>query len=1255
MPKLKIDLVVDDRGSLVVRGFGREVDKVAWSSRSAFKGLASEVKVAGAALTALAATGGLVAAGVIGITDQYTSLDSKLRLVTGSADELRSVQADLYRISQDSRQEYAGTVELYSRMARATRDTSISQQDMLVSTEAINKAMIISGATSQEASAAMIQLSQGLASGALRGDELRSVLEQTPRVARMVADGLGIAVGELRKWGKEGKLTTQAVIDAIKSQAGVINDEFAKVNVTVGQSLTVLTNTFKSIINDGGQSASITEILSGAILDFSDYLNDHRAELIDYFAAGVEGAKDFMRGIGRLGQEGKPYLDLILTVSESIYDVAGRFAALGGPSGMEWGIIGYTLLRGGPQAAAVAAALVTINNSLETYNLHIGSLTTSWQEYGQAMDNLGAVFRGEKDWNTGADLMTSETDRIEEEITRLQNLIAEAGDPVGDFFRNIFTGAEQSEEQSAWIESLNSQIERLTSELEGVDQAYDDLGGTMNTYDWEGPAPAFKRVGKAAKKSAEEVCRANRKKLSCTERATKNINAALDRMFDKEAADSEKAQAKLVKGYVAAAQGITDNWQIQANDREDVEAMAMEAMIQLNGDATGEMENYWADFSENTKNILHDFVEQSIRMEFDSIGDAFSSLLDSMLAMFVDWIAKMVANWAMSGLTELVMNGTMDGFSIGNLFGGSGGGGGIGGAYNLASGANTVSGWFGGPSTTSLTAPVSQYASGQMGLGSGTVGGNLWTGAQAVYGAGTTGVGTVGSWYAGLQAASNGVNAGTQLALIEGAYGPGSTAAATAASTTAATTATTTAVSEGVATGMTNWAADAAALQSAEAASAGAGAGGWSLGAVAAPLAALAVGSLWMGMENATDDLNAEQARKHWGMYTGARQADLAAEPELVARKWTDQFHNVFDFATKGFGGLADMSHELGTSMDTGHVQQYLSSIAGVDVSMEQSSRVMDLAHEAAQGNEAAFDQLYETLNGVMVETGDSTEYASAAAYGLVEAMIDAGEATDATIGELNGVTGEMVENAAAADVLAEAMVQSGAVTEETAADISEAYGASAEAVDQYIIHMTGLDEEWDGAARIMDEVRAAAAGGAGALQQLIADLEDTGMTSAQAARAASAMTQAVRNFSATNLDLEATARINVEVQGAANVTGSISGSSNVSTPPWDDWDAEGSALGGIVERPTWFTPYNYFGEAGPEAITPLRHPRQINHIEDKIDRLLSGAGGRPMKVHLHNYIAGRKVDEVILPLVDRHIDSRERAGVRGRMIYAAR
>ncbi|MCU6209440.1 tape measure protein, partial [Enterobacter cloacae] len=99
-------------------------------------------------------------------------------------------------------------------------------------TETINKAMIVSGATTAESTAAIIQFSQGLQSGVLRGDEFRSVMEQAPRLGKMIADGLGVGTAGLRQMANTGQLTADVVINAISKAAGTIEDEFGRTMTT---------------------------------------------------------------------------------------------------------------------------------------------------------------------------------------------------------------------------------------------------------------------------------------------------------------------------------------------------------------------------------------------------------------------------------------------------------------------------------------------------------------------------------------------------------------------------------------------------------------------------------------------------------------------------------------------------------------------------------------------------------------------------------------------------------------------------------------------------------------------------------------------------------------------------------------------------------------------------------------------------------------------------------------------------------------
>lgn len=183
------------------------------------------------------------------IADTYRLIESRLSLVTRTTSELTSVQRGLFDISQRTRISFEATAELFTRVARSSAQLGISNQRLLAVTETINQALIVSGASAQEAQAGLIQFAQGLASGALRGDELRSVLEQLPRLAQAIADGLGITVGRLRELGAEGKLSAIEVIEAIESQAAAIGREFGGIETTVGQALETLGNAFGLFIS----------------------------------------------------------------------------------------------------------------------------------------------------------------------------------------------------------------------------------------------------------------------------------------------------------------------------------------------------------------------------------------------------------------------------------------------------------------------------------------------------------------------------------------------------------------------------------------------------------------------------------------------------------------------------------------------------------------------------------------------------------------------------------------------------------------------------------------------------------------------------------------------------------------------------------------------------------------------------------------------------------------------------------------------
>lgn len=234
---------------------------------------------------------------VVRYADSMTLVNSKLKLVTRNSGELVDVQKKLFDIAQESRVGYEDTVDLYSRMARSTKELGLSSEELLGITDTISKTLIISGGSAESMNAALVQLGQGFASGQLRGQELNSVLEQTPRLARAISDGMGIAYGDLRKYAEEGKITSEALINAIKTQTSSVNSEFSNMTMTVGQSVTQIDNSFMQLVGSVDDATGATSLLSGTFSSLSSVMDDARLSL-EKWNSTVNSIRDISKDSG---------------------------------------------------------------------------------------------------------------------------------------------------------------------------------------------------------------------------------------------------------------------------------------------------------------------------------------------------------------------------------------------------------------------------------------------------------------------------------------------------------------------------------------------------------------------------------------------------------------------------------------------------------------------------------------------------------------------------------------------------------------------------------------------------------------------------------------------------------------------------------------------------------------------------------------------------------------------------------------------
>lgn len=202
---------------------------------------------------------------------------------------LADVTERVFDISQKTRSGLDATATLYARLERSTRSYGVSVEDITRLTTIINQGFVVSGSTAEEANNAIIQLAQGLASGALRGDEFNSVNEQGNRLMIALADSMNVSIGALRNMAAEGKLTTEVIVNGLLSQGDKIGQEFAKTTATISQSLEIANNNITKFFGENATVKTGVKIFSDSVISLSENLDALSTTLT--IVAGVMGAR----------------------------------------------------------------------------------------------------------------------------------------------------------------------------------------------------------------------------------------------------------------------------------------------------------------------------------------------------------------------------------------------------------------------------------------------------------------------------------------------------------------------------------------------------------------------------------------------------------------------------------------------------------------------------------------------------------------------------------------------------------------------------------------------------------------------------------------------------------------------------------------------------------------------------------------------------------------------------------------------------
>jgi len=294
--------------------------------------------------------------------NEWVTVNNKLANSVRANEQLADVTQRVFDISQNTMSSLSATATLYGRLERSTRTAGTSISDLITLTSTINKGLAVSGATTEEASSTMTQLSQALASGVLRGEEFNSISENGSRLAMALADSLGVTIGQLRGMAAEGKLTTEVVVNGLLKQSDAIAKEFSNTAMTMGQAFTTATNNITKFVGESTAVSSSIKVFNQGIISLSENLD---------VVAGVLGAAAVIFG-SRFA--GAMYLAAKARVEDAI---AARTQA--------------AATAEATAAAANAARVATIKAGLDK-QMAISNLAVAQTEYNVARGSAAQAF-----------------------------------------------------------------------------------------------------------------------------------------------------------------------------------------------------------------------------------------------------------------------------------------------------------------------------------------------------------------------------------------------------------------------------------------------------------------------------------------------------------------------------------------------------------------------------------------------------------------------------------------------------------------------------------------------------------------------------------------------------------------------------------------------------------------------------------------------------------------------------------------------
>lgn len=405
---------------------------------------------------------------VLNLSDTITSTTARLDMMNDGLQTTAELNNMIWQSAQRARGSYAETAAFVAKLGNLAGDAFDSNQEIIAFAEQINKQIVLSGASATEASAALLQLTQGLSSGALRGEELNSVLEQTPMIAKTIADYMGVTTGEMRELASEGKVTAEVVKNAMFAAADETNAKFESMPMTWAQVWTSAQNiaiqALDPVLNGISWLANNIETVGPIVLSlgaaFAVFLV--AANWTNICTAATTGLANAQKMLGDVMATtwGIPLIIIALVIG-AIYAVTAAVNHFAGTSVSATGIIAGTFLS---LFALLANGAIFIMNGFSDLGNFIGNV------FNNPVAAVKVLF-----WDMATNilgLISNVAHGIESLVNAIPGVQVSITAGIDSLYNKAKSAAQTAKDESGWVEYFKH-------------QDYIDLTGAFKTgYNW---------------------------------------------------------------------------------------------------------------------------------------------------------------------------------------------------------------------------------------------------------------------------------------------------------------------------------------------------------------------------------------------------------------------------------------------------------------------------------------------------------------------------------------------------------------------------------------------------------------------------------------------------------------------------------------------------------------------------------------------------------------------------------------------------